>query len=252
VHAQSPEFRPAIDTACATALQCTAQTWRALRAALCGSRRYAAAAYVVTYYPPAPRVVATTASGVRLTDMPESAMVRSFVRPCRGFGVGVGISVGFSRQARYGTMHRCQHAVVLCMEEVACHSVARSMLHATCRMVYAACCMHHAACCMHHAACVWRARGMARLGVRREPIAPSFHVASRRLPPCVGPAEHSPLVVPHLQVIRAAAAPGILHAPLPTAAPGPHSAPGTETPVPIPTFGPGPSPQPPRGRAARP
>ena len=41
------------------------------------------------------------------------------------------------------TMHRYQHAVVSCMEEVACHSVARSMLHATCRMVYAACCMHH-------------------------------------------------------------------------------------------------------------
>ena len=49
------------------------------------------------------------------------------------------------------TMHRYQHAVVSCMEEVACHSVARSMLHATCRMVYAACCMHHAACCMRDA-----------------------------------------------------------------------------------------------------
>ena len=67
-------------------------------------------------------------------------------------------------------------------------------------------------------------------------------MASRRLPPCVGPAEHSPMVVPHLPVIRAAAPPGILNAPLPTAAPGPHSAPGTRTPVPIPTFCPGPSP----------
>ena len=93
---------------------------------------------------------------------------------------------------------------------------------------------------------------MARLGVRREPTAPSFHVASRRLPPCVGPAEHSPMVVPHLPVIRAAAPPGILNAPLPTAAPGPHSAPRNGTPVPIPTFCPGPSPQLPPDRAPRP
>jgi hypothetical protein len=81
---------------------------------------------------------------------------------------------------------------------------------------------------------------MARLGVRREPTAPSFHVASRRLPPCVGPAEHSPMVVPHLPVIRAAAPPGILNAPLPTAAPGPHSAPRTGTQSPSPRSAPAP------------
>ena len=69
---------------------------------------------------------------------------------------------------------------------------------------------------------------------------------------CGGPAEHSPMVVPHLPVIRAAAPPGILTPPLPTAAPGPHSALGTGTPVPIPTFRPGPSPQLPRDRATRP
>ena len=116
-----------------------------------------------------------------------------------------------------------------------------------------ACYMMHAACSMLHAACcIWRTRRMARLGVRREPTAPSFHVASRRLPPCVGPAEHSPMVVPHLPVIRAAAPPGILTPPLPTAAPGPQSTPGTGTPVPIPTFRPGPSPQLPRDRAPRP
>jgi hypothetical protein len=65
LHAQSPEFRRAIAAAYATALQCTAQTWRAPRAVLCSYRRYAAAAYVVTYYPPAPLVAATTASGAR-------------------------------------------------------------------------------------------------------------------------------------------------------------------------------------------
>ena len=87
-------------------LVCTASTRHYV-----GSRRYVAAAYVVAYYPPAPLVEATTASGARLTDMPESAMVRSLVRPRLGFGVG--------RKARYGTIHRCQHAVVSCKEEVA-------------------------------------------------------------------------------------------------------------------------------------
>ena len=64
---------------------------------------------------------------------------------------------------------------------------------------------------------------------------------------CGGPAEHSPMVVPHLPVIRAAAPPGILNAPLPTAAPGPHSAPRTGThphilPRPLSTATPGPGP----------
>jgi hypothetical protein len=65
-------------------------------------------------------------------------------------------------------------------------------------------------------------------------------VASRRLPPCVGHAEHSPMVVPHLPVIRAAAPPGILTPPLPTAAPGPHSAPRTGTQSPSPRSAPAP------------
>ena len=112
-------------------LSANAQTWRALRAALCGSRRYVTAANVVAYYPPAPLVVATAASGARLTDMPESAMVRLLVRPWLGFGCGVG------RKARYGTMHRCRHAVVSCMEELA------FLLHVRC-MLLAACCMHDA------------------------------------------------------------------------------------------------------------
>ena len=81
---------------------------------------------------------------------------------------------------------------------------------------------------------------MARLGVRREPTAPSFHVASRRLPPCVGPAEHSPhgLAAPASDPCSCSA--GILHAPFPTAAPGPHSAPGTGTQSPSPHSAPAP------------
>ena len=117
-------------------VQSNAQTWRALRAALCGSRRYVTAAYVVAYYPPAPLVVATTASGARLTDMPESAMVRSLVRPRLGFGVG--------RKARYGTIHRCRHAVVSCMEEVAFLLHVRCTEHVACYMMHAACSMQHA------------------------------------------------------------------------------------------------------------
>ena len=89
------------------------------------------------YYPPAPLVVAATASGAGLTDIPESATVRSLVRPWRGFGVGVG------RKARYGTVHRCQHAVVSCMEEVAFLLHVRCTEHVACYMMHAACCMLH-------------------------------------------------------------------------------------------------------------
>jgi hypothetical protein len=89
------------------------------------------------YYPPAPLVVAATASGAGLTDIPESVTVRSLVRPWRGFGVGLG------RKARYGTVHRCQHAVVSCMEEVAFLLHVRCTEHVACYMMHAACCMLH-------------------------------------------------------------------------------------------------------------
>jgi len=88
----------------------------------CSYRRYAAAACVVTYYPPAPLVVATTASGARLTDMSESAMVRSLARRWRGFGFGVGA---------WRKLHFC------------CLPFAWSMLHATCCLLHASCCMLH-------------------------------------------------------------------------------------------------------------
>jgi hypothetical protein len=116
-------------------LSANAQTWRALRAALCGSRRYVTAAYVLAYYPPAPLVVATTASGARLTDMPESAMVRSLLRPWLWLWRGVG------RKARYGTMHRCRHAVVSCMEAVAFLLHVRCTEHVACYLLHAACMM---------------------------------------------------------------------------------------------------------------
>ena len=100
------------------------------------------------YYPPAPLVVATTASGARLTDM---------FRICHGAFVGASWAwlwlwrwLGWTERLQYGTLHRCQHAVVSCMEEVAflLLAVAPSMLHAT--WLHAACCMLHAACCMLH------------------------------------------------------------------------------------------------------
>jgi hypothetical protein len=114
-------------------LSANAQTWRALRAALCGSRRYVTAAYVVAYYPPAPLVVATTASGARMTDMPESAMVCSLVRPWLGFGMALAerrdtarcIAADMLSSRAWRQLHFC------------CMSVARSMLHATCFMLHA-------------------------------------------------------------------------------------------------------------------
>ena len=90
----------------------------------CSYRRYAAAACVVTYYPPAPLVVATTASGARLTDMSESAMVRSLTRRWRGFGF-------------------LDLALAL-VHGGSCISVA-CRLHGACCTLLAACCMHHAA-----------------------------------------------------------------------------------------------------------
>ena len=116
-------------------VQSNAQTWRALRAALCGSRRYVTAAYVVAYYPPAPLVVATTASGARLTDMPESAMVRSLVPPWRGFGVALAerrdtarcIAADMLSSRAWRKLHFCCMSV--CTEHVACY-----FLHAACMM----------------------------------------------------------------------------------------------------------------------
>ena len=87
----------------------------------CSYRRYAAAAYVVTYYPPAPLVVATTASGARLTDMSESAMVRSLTRRWCGFGF---------------------------------LDLALALVHGG-SCISVACCLLHASCC------IWRARRMA-------------------------------------------------------------------------------------------
>ena len=114
-------------------VQSNAQTWRALRAALCGSRRYVTAAYVVACYPPAPLVAATTASGARLTDMPESATVRSLARPWLGFGVALVerrdtarcVAADMLSSRAWRKLHFC------------CMSVARSMLHATCCMLHA-------------------------------------------------------------------------------------------------------------------
>jgi hypothetical protein len=94
-------------------LSANAQIWRALRAALCASRRYVTAAYVVAYYPPAPLVVATSASGARLTDKGAIRHDASLPTCCRLVHGGTCISV-------------------------ACP-------------LHGACCMHHAACCIHDA-----------------------------------------------------------------------------------------------------
>jgi hypothetical protein len=75
-----------------------------------------------------------------------------------------------------------------CMSVACLLHRASCMLQATRRMLYGARCMLYA--CMHYA-CIWRARRMARRGVGRETTARILHVASRLLPPCVGPAEHS-------------------------------------------------------------
>ena len=109
---------------------------------------------------------------------------RAIVEACV-LGVALALALAWlDRKVQYGTMHRCQHAVVSCMEEVAflLLAVAPSMLHAT--WLHAACCMLHAACCMMHPArkangSTWRAEGTS----------PISHVASRLL--CAGPAEHS-------------------------------------------------------------
>ena len=109
------------------------------------SRRYVAAAYVVTYYPRAPLVVATTASGARLTDMSESAMVRSSARPWRGFGFGVGLAGPKGAIRHNASMPTCCRLVHggSCIS-VACRCMqqaARYLLHAACMI--AACCMLH-------------------------------------------------------------------------------------------------------------
>ena len=201
-------------------LSANAQTWRALRAALCGSRRYVTAAYVVAYYPPAPLVVATSASGARLTDMPESAMVRSLVGPWLGFGVALAerrdtarcIAADMLSSRAWRKLHFC------------CMSVARSMLHAAFMMRLA----------RKANGSPWCAEGTNRTEF---PCGFSSTAAVCRTCRTLTHGRAAPATD------RAAAPPGILTPPLPTAAPGPHSAPGTGTPVPIPTFRPGPSPQ---------
>ena len=211
-----------------------------------GSRRYVAAAYVVAYYPPAPLVEATAASGARLTDMPESAMVRSLVRPRLGFGVG--------RKARYGTMHRCRHAVVSCMEEVAFLLHVRCTEHVACYMMHAACC-----CMMHR---VRKANGSTWCGEgpnRTEfPCGFSSTAAVRRtcrtLTLMVLP--HLPAIVqlhrqvsstrpsPHLRRVRILPL-GLRRAPLAASAPGtlPIAAPKGPGPDPSHLPAPGPGPQ---------
>ena len=118
---------------------------REQRAALCSYRRYAAAAYVVTYYPPAPLVVATTASGARLTDM---------FRICHGAFVGA--SLAWLWLWRWlGWTERCNTAQ--CIDANMLPSRAWRKLHFRCLPLHRACCtllgcMLHASCIMLHAA----------------------------------------------------------------------------------------------------
>ena len=138
-------------------------------------------------YPPAPLVVATTASG---------AKVDGHVRICHGAFVGAPLAwlwlwrwLGWTERCNTA---QCIDANMLSSRawrklHFCCMSVAQSMLHATCCMLHASCCMlhaQHAACCMMHLArkangSTWRAEGTS----------PISHVASRLL--CAGPAEHS-------------------------------------------------------------
>ena len=112
-------------------------------------------------------------------------LVDGHVRICHGAFVGVSLAgLWLWRWLGCIEMHRCQHAVVSCMEAVAflLLAVAQSMLHATC--CNAACIMLHAACCMMHLA--RKASGSTWCAEGTSPIS---HVASRLL--CVGAAEDS-------------------------------------------------------------
>jgi hypothetical protein len=142
---------------------------------------------------------------------------------------------GVGRKARYGTMHRCRHAVVSCMEAVA------FLLHVRCT--------EHVACYLLHAACMMRLARKANgspwcaQGTNRTEFPCGFSSTAAVCRTCRTLA----LMVLHLPVIRAAAPPGILNAPLPAAAPGPHSAPRTSPhphilPRPLSTATPGPGP----------
>jgi hypothetical protein len=115
---------------------------------------------------------------------------------------------GVGRKARYGTMHRCRHAVVSCMEAVA------FLLHVRCT--------EHVACYLLHAACMMRLARKANgspwcaQGTNRTEFPCGFSSTAAVCRTCRTLA----LMVLHLPVIRAAAPPGILTPPLPTAAPG--------------------------------
>ena len=176
---------------------------------------------------------------------------------------------GVGRKARYGTMHRCQDAVVSCMEEVAFLLHVRCTEHVACYMMHAACC-----CMMHR---VRKANGSTWCGEgtnRTEfPCGFSSTAAVRRTCRTL-----TLMVVPHLPAIvqlhRRVSSPHPspqLHrvrilplgpgpqSPSPHSAPAPpHSYPGTGPPVPDQSpsshfcpggLGPDPSPQLPRDRA---
>ena len=82
---------------------------------------------------------------LRLTDMSESAMVRSSARPWRGFGFGVGLAGPKGAIRHNASMPTCCRLV----HGGSCISVAcRCTEHAA--RYLAACCMHHASCCMLH------------------------------------------------------------------------------------------------------
>ena len=178
---------------------------------------------------------------------------------------------GVGRKARYGTMHRCQDAVVSCMEEVA------FLLHVRCTE-HVACYLLHAACMMRLArkanGSPWCAQGTNRTEF---PCGFSSTAAVRRTCRTL-----TLMVVPHLPAIvqlhRRVSSPHPsppLHrvrilplgpgpqSPSPHSAPAPpHSYPGTGPPVPDQSphlrisaprgLGPDPSPQLPRDRAPSP
>ena len=173
-------------------------------------------------YPPAPLVVATTASG---------AKVDGHVRICHGAFVGA--SLAWLWLWRWlGWTERCNTAQ--CIDANMLSSRAWRELHFSCLPLHgacAACIMHHAACCMMHLArkangSTWRAEGTS----------PISHVASRLL--CAGPAEHSLRWSCRTCQRSCGCTAGTLNAPLPASATGPHSGPWT-TPRPLPASAPG-------------
>ena len=219
MHAQSPEFRLAI----AAAAECQRAD---LASTASGTMRLAQ----------------VCDGGVCRRILPAGAACGGYVcfrrsvdghaRICHGAFVGSSLAwlwhcVG--RKARYGTMHRCRHAVVSCMEAVAFLLHVRCTEHVACYLLYAARMMRLA---RKANGSPWSAEG-----TNRTEFPCGFSSAAAVCRTCRTLAL---MVVPHLPVIRAAAPPGILNAPLPTAAPGPHSAPRTGTQPPSPHSAPAP------------